>query len=155
MSRVGNIVAPGGAARAGLAGLVIALALAGAGRAQEVPADPAAFTEAVAQLYRSGPQGVETHVDGPLELTVRSAGREEKVYLTTAFSACLRDRPSCAAFVFRQVQAMKGGSSRMRCFHARISASQSARRPMSTTWSRSQSRRDRHRSPSLWSTISG
>ena len=109
MSRVGNIVAPGGAVRAGLAGLVIALALAGAGRAQEVPADPAAFTEAVAQLYRSGPRGVETHVDGPLELTVRSAGREEKVYLTTAFSACLRDRPSCAAFVFRQVQAMKGG----------------------------------------------
>ena len=91
------------------AGVVLAPALADAGQAQTPPDDPAGFTEAVAELYRGGPQGVETRIDGPLELSVRSGGHEEKVYLTTAFSACVRDRPSCATFLGRQVEAMKAG----------------------------------------------
>lgn len=90
-------------------GLGLAVALAGAGRAQEAPTDPAAFTEAVARLYRAGTPGLDVRVDGPLELTVRSSGREEKVYLNTVFSFCLRDRASCAEFLARNVEAMKVG----------------------------------------------
>jgi hypothetical protein len=111
MARGGAIAVPGGkrsgAPRAASAGLVVALVLAGAGHAQERPLDPTAFTEAVARLYREGPEILETHVDGPLALTVRLGGREEKINLANVFLACQRDRPSCAASVFHQVQAMK------------------------------------------------
>lgn len=113
MARRGEIAAPGGKrgtwSWAALAGLATVFAHAGAGHAQEVPTDPAAFTEAVARLYREGPRGVETHIDGPLELTVRSGGREEKVYLATAFSACLRDSPTCAPYLRRHVESMRAG----------------------------------------------
>jgi len=111
MARRGEITAPfdkrSGAPRAASAGLAVALALASAGHAREASIDPTVFTEAVARLYREGPKAVETQVDGPLALTIRLGGREAKVNLANVFLACQRDRPSCAASVFRHVEGMK------------------------------------------------
>jgi hypothetical protein len=94
-------------ARKALVAAAFVVALANSGHAQDVPTDPAAFTEAVARLYREGPQGVEARIDGPLELTIRLAGHEEKIYLNTAFSLCLRDHTACPGFLVRQTEAMR------------------------------------------------
>ncbi len=113
MGERGEVVG-GRARRKGLArrletGALFALALGGLGHAQDMLTDANAFTAAVARLYREGSPGVETQIAGPLELTVKSARGDEKIYLNTIFSACLRNRDACATFVARQVDAMKGG----------------------------------------------
>jgi len=96
-------------ARGLAAGLVSVLALGGAGHAQDMPSDADGFTAAIARLYRERAPDLETRIVGPLELTVKSASGVEKVYLNAIFSACARNRDSCAMIVARQVEAMNGG----------------------------------------------
>ena len=91
------------------AGLVSVLAVGGAGHAQDMPSDADGFTAAIARLYREHAPDLETRIVGPLELAVKSASGVEKVYLNAIFSACARNRDSCAMIVARQVEAMNGG----------------------------------------------
>jgi len=75
--------------------------------ARDVPMEPPAFTDYVAQRFKQGLPGQEITIDGPLTLKVKTAaGQDLQANLDNVYSFCQRNGSRCEAAIERYSNGM-------------------------------------------------